>query len=443
MSVLEVTPYATSSEAGLMEGIKPVEDRITLLRTQGRLTAQTLKEYYGSTRFDQVAESNALEGSTLDVGETRLAVLKGNTVLSHDEKYVRDAKSLYAALEKMEAMAAKAKPIDIEDSHALHELVFAGRAGAGMFRKDPVTIVGSKHRPPKTWPQVMTAMEAWEQWSKQNAGSSPLLRAIVLHAWFTHVHPYIDGNGRTARALGNLELIRGGFPPTIIRNTKHRQRYIDALQLSDTGDIHDFAELMTSRADDAVRDLERAAERKQGYSPLAARERASYARRLEMWNIPVKFLSAAIRTKLEESIEGSDFSLVWHDYDELDLDDFMELSKGQRGGAGWAFRATLSGPGVRAIDLLAWAASLGDTLAGELGDDGNRPALRWSVKDVAGHVPWRRASATESPYAIRMTFRRDEWIVVTEGGVVRLKPTDLAELIANAIVDRAVPHPTL
>jgi Fic family protein len=443
MSVLEDTPYALSSEAGLMEGIKPLDERVKLLRSQGRITPQTLQEYYGSTRFDQVAESNALEGSTLDVGETRLAVLKGNTVLSHDERYVRDAKALYEALQRMEALASAAKSVDIDDARQLHELILVGGKGAGIFRSEPVTIVGSRHRPPRTWDGVMSAMEAWEQWSTQNAGASSLLRAIVLHAWFTHVHPYVDGNGRTARALGNLELIRGGFPPTIIRNTRHRQRYIDALQMSDDGDIHDFAELMISRADDAIRDLERAAERKQGYSALVARERVAYERRLEMWNLAVRFLSGAIRTKLEESIESPDFKLVWRDYDELELDDFMELSKGQRGGAGWAFRVTLTGPGTRAIDLLAWAAALGDTLKDELGDDSNRPALRWSVKDVAGRVPWRRASAAESPYAVRMTFQRDEWVILTEGGVVRAKPMELAEYIATAIVDRAVPNATL
>jgi hypothetical protein len=58
-------------------------------------------------------------------------------------------------------------------------------------------------------------------------------------------------------------------------------------------------------------------------------------------------------------------------------------------------------------------------------------------------VPWRRAHADECPYAIRMTFQRDEWVVVTKDGIVRLKPMDLAERISSAMVERLVPHPTL
>ena len=58
----------------------------------------------------------------------------------------------------------------------------------------------------------MSGMDDWEHWSVANSGAPVLTRAIVLHAWLTHIHPFTDGNGRTARAIMNLELVRGGFP---------------------------------------------------------------------------------------------------------------------------------------------------------------------------------------------------------------------------------------
>lgn len=62
----------------------------------------------------------------------------------------------------------------------------------------------------------------------------PILAASVAHAWFTRVHPFHDGNGRTARLIANLVLIRNGWPPLTITK-QHRDEYIDALRESDKG----------------------------------------------------------------------------------------------------------------------------------------------------------------------------------------------------------------
>ena len=55
----------------------------------------------------------------------------------------------------------------------------------------------------------MSAMEDWEVWSVSNDGAQALLRAIVLKTWLTHIHPFMDGNGRTSRAVMNLEAHQG------------------------------------------------------------------------------------------------------------------------------------------------------------------------------------------------------------------------------------------
>ena len=86
-------------------------------------------------------------------------------------------------------------------------------------------------------------------------------------------HPFTDGNGRTARAVMNLELIRAGLPSVIIRR-KDRLRYYEALAESDQGvDLGLIAELILTRATDALRDLERAAKAHQGYDLVQARLR--------------------------------------------------------------------------------------------------------------------------------------------------------------------------
>ena len=59
------------------------------------------------------------------------------------------------------------------------------------------------------------------------AGVSGLVVAAAAHTWFVTVHPFIDGNGRVARLLLNLMLIRHGYPIAVITN-EDRLRYYDA-----------------------------------------------------------------------------------------------------------------------------------------------------------------------------------------------------------------------
>lgn len=446
MSLLEGTPFASTPGADDPDFLGPIRalaEHVELLRSAGKLSQGTLRHYYGETRFEQVAESNMIEGSTLDVGETRLAVLKGSTMLAHDPRYVQDAVALYAALGELEKLALLQSHLKITDVAHLHDLVLTGQSGAGTIRTSPVTISGSKHVPPKTWNEIMSAMEIWEAWSAAHAAYPPLLRATVLHAWFVYIHPYIDGNGRTARALSSLELIRAGYPPLIIRKNRDRERYIDALESADFGDLRPFLDLMTDRAMDAVRDLERSAAKHQGYSVLFQRERKAYANRLGLWNVAVSFLFEAIQLALRERLEGSDVQLSARRFADVSLEDFIDLSKGERVSESWAFSIRCHRPFAADVEYLAWADEVGDSLRGHLGHAANRPSLRWSLRASAGPRSWWRASADRAPYAVRFTFHKDRWTVLAKSGVHIHEPTDLAALIADAIVDKLVPEHSL
>ncbi|MGH7285078.1 MAG: Fic family protein [Polyangiaceae bacterium] len=446
MTLLAGTPFERTpgaDEADFLGAIRDLAQQVELLRSAGKLTPETLRNYYGESRYEQVTESNQIEGSTLDVGETQLAILKGSTMFAHDPRYVQDAVALNRALGELEKLAAIKTPLTITEVSRIHELVLADRPGAGSLRKDAVLISGSKHVPPKTWDAVMTAMEGWQSWSDTHSASPTLLRAAVLHAWFVFIHPYIDGNGRTARALTSLELIRGGYPPLIIRKNRDRERYVDALESADFGDLRPFLELITDRATDALRDLERSASQHQGYSQLVQRERKAYENRLGLWNIATSYLFEAIQLKLRNGLEGSDVELSARRFANVSLDDFIDLSKGERVSASWAFSIRCRRPHSPDVEYLAWADQAGETLGDYLRDAKTRPSLRWSLRELAGPRVWRRASADESPYAVRFTFRRDRWVVVTKTGVREYEPLELAGLIADAIIDRLVPDHSL
>lgn len=76
------------------------------------------------------------------------------------------------------------------------------------------------------------------EWYRTDARAlHPVERAAVLHWKIAHIHPFADGNGRTARLLINFSLMRDGFPPAIIK-VEDRARYLECLDLaSASGDV--------------------------------------------------------------------------------------------------------------------------------------------------------------------------------------------------------------
>ena len=166
--VLEGSIYSltSSGQHGAWNRIMEANSRLGLLRQEGRLGPDILKRHYGQTIFEQVAESNALEGSTLSVGETEVAILKGVTLTGHDPRFVRDAHSLHAALLRLRELSVTGSPSSLETVQEVHGLILADHPLAGQFRTQPVQIRGSTHRPPRTWREILDQMEQWERWSK-------------------------------------------------------------------------------------------------------------------------------------------------------------------------------------------------------------------------------------------------------------------------------------
>jgi Fic family protein len=85
-------------------------------------------------------------------------------------------------------------------------------------------------------------MEAFTAWLA-GAELHPALLAAEAHYRFAKIHPFVDGNGRTARLLMNLVLLRHGYPLTVIP-AEQRADYIKVLDTADTGDPEPFQRLM-------------------------------------------------------------------------------------------------------------------------------------------------------------------------------------------------------
>lgn len=191
--------------------------------------------------------SNAIEGNTLTLKETKVALegitIGGKTLREHFEAINhRDAILL------VEELVSKQQPLDEWTIKSLHQLVLKNIDGenAGRYRQVNVLISGANHRPPQAL-QVPEQMQAFMHWYNTDAPHLHAVeRAARFHGEFVKIHPFADGNGRTSRLLMNLELMKGGFPATVIE-VEQRLAYYEALDKAHcTADYSDFIDLVAS-----------------------------------------------------------------------------------------------------------------------------------------------------------------------------------------------------
>jgi hypothetical protein len=134
-------------------------------------------------------------------------------------------------------------------------MILGANRASGHYKNFDVKIRGSAHVPIPHLdaPIAMAELAAWFE----TGSGDPLLDAVVVHAWLTHIHPFEDGNGRMARLLANLALVQEGFPSLLLRSTADRQPYLEALAASDDGDIMPLYDLFERSLRRAVLAMEK------------------------------------------------------------------------------------------------------------------------------------------------------------------------------------------
>ncbi len=97
---------------------------------------------------------------------------------------------------------------------------------------------------------IQVEMEEFIEWinSESALRIHPVELAALAHYKFVYIHPFIDGNGRTARLLMNLILMQAGFPPVIIR-VEDRLEYYETLSAANEGDLRPFIRFIAAATD--------------------------------------------------------------------------------------------------------------------------------------------------------------------------------------------------
>lgn len=198
---------------------------------------KNLEEWF---RIELTYTSNALEGNTLTRQETALVVEKGITVGGKSIIEHLEATNHAQAFDWIYNLAKdRARRISEKDILTIHELILQGidKINAGRYRSVAVRISGSQVIL-ANYMKVPALMKEFSNWLEINNELDPIDFSSEAHYRLATIHPFVDGNGRTARLLMNLILIKNGYPPALIRK-RDRLRYINSLEKAQLGGSKD------------------------------------------------------------------------------------------------------------------------------------------------------------------------------------------------------------
>lgn len=179
--------------------------------------------------------SNAIEGNTLTQSETEMVLshgvtIGGKTLVEHLE--VIGHRDAMQYMEELAAASTCTGEWEIKNLHSLILLPVDGTQGtheAGRYRTLDVRAAGTEYVYPPHY-QVPALMAEFAAWLASD--SAQVLAAVELaaqaHYRLVTIHPFRDGNGRAARLLMNLFLLRAGYPIAVITNAR-RAEYLEAL----------------------------------------------------------------------------------------------------------------------------------------------------------------------------------------------------------------------
>jgi len=199
-----------------------------------------LKEQFA---IEMTYNSNAIEGNKLTLKETYLIISEGLTVKGKSLKDHLEAKDHFEALNFLYDLIEHGKQHTLSGVliRNLQQLVVkeTDPQTAGKYRTGNVIITGADHQPPDASeiPGLMQDALVWFQNNEKRLHSIEL--AAIFHHKITHIHPFFDGNGRTARLVMNLILMRNGYPLVVILKND-RKKYYQTLEKADKGDYAPF-----------------------------------------------------------------------------------------------------------------------------------------------------------------------------------------------------------
>ncbi len=209
------------------------------------LTQSQLKTIRDDLNLRWTFNSNAIEGNTLTLKETKVA-LEGITIGGKSLVEHLEVVNHYSALKYLEGIVIGPLCLSeriIKDIHRLI-LVNIDNKNARAYRNENVLISGADHKPPKHYHVQQLVKEFVDNVESVFNKYHPIIKAALVHGEFVKIHPFTDGNGRTSRIIMNFSLISSRLIPVVIKK-EDRLAYYNALDKAHTtSNYKDFVELI-------------------------------------------------------------------------------------------------------------------------------------------------------------------------------------------------------
>jgi Fic family protein len=190
------------------------DDAVTAIQSRDRYLVSSLV-------VEEAITSSLLEGAATTRRVAREMLQSRRTPRDHGERMVLNN---FNAMLAAEFLASDDTPLTPDEVLGLHRIVthdtLDDEADAGRLQQpgeERVMVIGDDdkvlHRPPpaEELPMRMEALCAFANGELDEGFLHPVVRAILIHFWMGHDHPFVDGNGRTARALFYWSMLRAGY----------------------------------------------------------------------------------------------------------------------------------------------------------------------------------------------------------------------------------------
>ncbi len=341
MDLLSGSPYLLNEETAnkILAKANQLQEDVTILRRKGSLSETVLKRLREEWRFKQINESTGIEGNELTINETQMAIQRGITISGKPPEHSDEVRFLNTALEYLEELSKSNQPFTGRELCEIQSLILGkGNRYAGAFRQIEVEITNSPHKPPHPL-KVPEYIQDYINWVAKAYDNIPVpLLVSVCHAWLVYIHPFADGNGRTARAVMNLILMQFGFPIVIIRKSD-RQRYYEALRASDSSDITPMFELITERCRDSLLQIDRVRTAFTGVSIELQRLKEQRELQYKAWLDGITLFRSTFYDVLKQiEFEDKHFNVFIKSYDSIDFDDYEKITNQELISDSWFFK---------------------------------------------------------------------------------------------------------
>ena len=231
--------------------LKKLHDKKQRLDSYKPLQEELIKNLNEWFRIELTYTSNAIEGNTLTRQETAMVVDEGLTVQGKSLAEHQEAINHAVAFDFIQMLVNKKRQeLTTQDILDIHSIILnkIDDPHKGRYRNVAVRLRGSETVLPNAL-KVPELMDEFIAWLQSDIEDNPIKIAADAHFKLVSIHPFVDGNGRTARLLMNLLLMQAGYPPAIVRK-EDRSAYINSLEKAQTkGDSSDYYTLIFEAID--------------------------------------------------------------------------------------------------------------------------------------------------------------------------------------------------